>query len=243
MRRLGACLTLLLVLFSLPRASVNDGKLTLRITPSDGQPFIVSNSTLCSDEVGYVSKGKIFAKWQGGKITLEMNNIEKLKLLGKEGRYDIVEVTFIDGKKANVLIRRFKVCIRGDTEIGKWKGWLSNINIVEIIRNRSLKPTDSEADLDIDLVVLKNGDKLSGKILNDQFKIKTSYGEFSFKKKDVKRLELEGGGTNVDLVILKSGDRLSGSIYDKVIELKLSSGAQVSIDMSRVKSVSVGQGR
>src|SRR5205823_784758 len=61
-----------------------------------------------------------------------------------------------------------------------------------------------------DMIVLKNGDKITGEVLNKKFTIKTSYAELAFDREKVDQIILEGAGANIDEMVLKAGDKLSG---------------------------------
>ncbi|MCH8151586.1 MAG: hypothetical protein IH830_04330 [Planctomycetes bacterium] len=90
-----------------------------------------------------------------------------------------------------------------------------------------------------DAIKLKNGDTMSGVILNESFTIKASYGVLTFPRAQIDRITIEGGGFNVDELILKVGDRISGVLQDAKIRVKLSSGAEADLDKDKVKEIQI----
>jgi len=88
-----------------------------------------------------------------------------------------------------------------------------------------------------DSVTLRNGDTITGDILNDSFTIQTSYGRLTFKRAEVEKIVVEGAGTNVDVLRLRIGDKLSGVLQDSKIRLRLVSGTVTELDKDKVKEV------
>lgn len=90
-----------------------------------------------------------------------------------------------------------------------------------------------------DAMILKNGDTITGAIENETFRMKTSYGDMTFKSNEIAKIVFEGAGSNVDVVRLKVGDKFSGVVQDKKIKIKLVSGTSVEIDKDKVKEIQI----
>jgi hypothetical protein len=97
--------------------------------------------------------------------------------------------------------------------------------------------TPSHASSNIDKIVLKNGDSISGTNLTTTFKLKTSYGELAFKASDIKAINLEGSGNNVDVVLLRVGDKMSGVVLNTTIKIKMANGTEITIEKDKVKEI------
>ena len=90
-----------------------------------------------------------------------------------------------------------------------------------------------------DVIVLKNGDKITGEVLNKTFTMKTSYATLTFDREKVDLIVLEGAGFNIDEMVLKAGDKLSGVLQDSKISMKLSSGAEAELDRDKIKEIRI----
>ena len=90
-----------------------------------------------------------------------------------------------------------------------------------------------------DVVVQKNGDKITGEVKNKSFTIKTSYATLTFDRNKVDFIVLEGAGFNTDEIVLKTGDKLSGVLQDPKIAITLSSGAETELDKDKVKEIRI----
>lgn len=89
-----------------------------------------------------------------------------------------------------------------------------------------------------DSMYMKNGDVISGDVLTETFKLKTSYGELEFKATDIRSIKFEGGGgNNVDVIILKVGDKLSGVMQNDKVLVKLSSGVEITLEKDKMKEI------
>jgi len=88
-----------------------------------------------------------------------------------------------------------------------------------------------------DKVMLKNGDNISGTILNQQFTILTSYAELKFECAKIEKIVLEGDGTNRDTLFLRVGDKMSGVVKEQTVQIKLLSGQTAQIHKDKIKSI------
>ncbi len=52
---------------------------------------------------------------------------------------------------------------------------------------------DTERPKDVDILLLRNGDKLTGTVVNENFSIRTSYAHIVIETKYIAGINLEGG--------------------------------------------------
>jgi len=92
-----------------------------------------------------------------------------------------------------------------------------------------------------DTVYLKNGDVLSGTVLNQDFVISTSYGDVPLKIGEIAQIILEGetgqGPGNIEQLILRIGDKLSGIVNSAKISIELASGPEISLEKDKIASI------
>jgi len=92
-----------------------------------------------------------------------------------------------------------------------------------------------------DLVIMKNGDILSGQIITRTFNLKSSYADLDIGAPTIEIIDLEGGGQNVDVVQLRSGDRISGVLTNDVIQMRLPIGSEVTLQKDKIKTITFKQ--
>lgn len=93
---------------------------------------------------------------------------------------------------------------------------------------------DMDRSIDNDLLVLRNGDRLVGSILNDTFGIRTFYAQLNFKSQLVAGIDFEGDENNIDAVITVNNNRFSGFLDDPILTIKLDSGPMVQVRRERI---------
>jgi hypothetical protein len=93
---------------------------------------------------------------------------------------------------------------------------------------------DLERPSDTDVLLLLNGDQLTGTILNESFSIRTSYAQLNFNNRVIAGIDLEGGTNNIESIITVNDNRFSGFIDDPVFVLKLQSGPQIEVRREKV---------
>jgi hypothetical protein len=112
-------------------------------------------------------------------------------------------------------------------------------------QNQSCDPMISAQNCDamlvrsfiFDRVFLKNGDIISGQILKETFKLRTSYATFKFELPQIAYIDFEGGGKNMDIIVLKVGDKLSGIVEAPVITLQIQPGTEIDLDKQKIKRI------
>ena len=96
---------------------------------------------------------------------------------------------------------------------------------------------DLERPSSTDILLLRNGDKLTGTVLNEKFSIRTSYAEIVLNNRIIAGIDLEGGANNIEKIITVNNNRFSGFIDDPVFVFKLQSGDQIPVRREKVLKV------
>lgn len=96
---------------------------------------------------------------------------------------------------------------------------------------------DLERPSNTDILLLRNGDKLTGTVLNEKFSIRTSYAKITLNNRIIAGIDLEGGANNIEKIITVNNNRFSGFIDDPVFVFKLQSGAQIEVRREKVLKV------
>lgn len=93
---------------------------------------------------------------------------------------------------------------------------------------------DLQRPSNTDILLLRNGDKLTGTILNDSFSIRSSYARMKFVNRVIAGVDLAGGANNIESIITVNNNRFSGFIDDPVFAFKPQSGTQIKIRREKV---------
>jgi len=96
---------------------------------------------------------------------------------------------------------------------------------------------DLERPSSTDILLLRNGDKLTGTVLNEKFSIRTSYAEIVLNNRIIAGIDLEGGANNIEKIITVNNNRFSGFIDDPVFVFKLQSDDQIEVRREKVLKV------
>jgi len=96
---------------------------------------------------------------------------------------------------------------------------------------------DTERPKDVDILLLRNGDKLTGTVVNENFSIRTSYAHIVIETKYIAGINLEGGTNNIESIITVNNNRFSGFIDDALISFKLTNGPQLEIRREKVLKI------
>jgi formylglycine-generating enzyme required for sulfatase activity len=96
---------------------------------------------------------------------------------------------------------------------------------------------DTERPKDVDILLLRNGDKLTGTVVNENFSIRTSYAHIVIETKYIAGINLEGGANNIESIITVNNNRFSGFIDDAFISFKLTNGPQLEIRREKVLKI------
>lgn len=90
-----------------------------------------------------------------------------------------------------------------------------------------------------DVMELKNGDLLTGTMLNDQIGIQTAYARLAFRKDQIASLLLEGDIANIEQIIVINGDVFSGFVLEKTIRFRLSTGSEIEVRREKIKRMGI----
>lgn len=96
---------------------------------------------------------------------------------------------------------------------------------------------DLERPSNTDILLLRNGDKLTGTVLNEKFSIRTSYAKITLNNRIIAGIDLEGGANNIEKIITVNNNRFSGFIDDSVFVFKLQNGVQIEVRREKVLKV------
>lgn len=96
---------------------------------------------------------------------------------------------------------------------------------------------DLERPSNTDILLLRNGDKLTGTVLNESFSIRTSYSSLKFNNRIIAGIDLEGGANNIEAIVTVNDNRFSGFIDDPFIVFKLQTGPQIEIRREKILKV------
>ena len=88
-----------------------------------------------------------------------------------------------------------------------------------------------------DTVELKNGDILTGTVLDNMFTLSTPYSLVTLKKDQISAIKPHSESQHEDVVELNIGGTLSGTIEEPTLSLKLISGETISIDKKECRKI------
>jgi len=111
-------------------------------------------------------------------------------------------------------------------------GLIEKVPPPEEERSREAAPTG--------VVLLANGDKLSGTILSpEELSIETAYGTVTVKLREVSKITLATGEPPSDVLLLANGDQLSGALAVSAISLLLENGQTVELKSQQIATVGI----
>ncbi len=85
-----------------------------------------------------------------------------------------------------------------------------------------------------DILQLRNGDQLTGTILNKSFSMRTSYAQIDLNSRKIARISLEGGINNFETISTINNNRFSGLMEDPVFVFKVKGGARINVRREQV---------
>ena len=93
-------------------------------------------------------------------------------------------------------------------------------------------------DADVyDTVELKNGDKLAGTVLDNNFTLTTPYTLVTLKKDQISEIKPHPESQDEDVIELNVGGTLTGTIEEPSLSFKLISGKTISLDMEQCRKI------
>lgn len=113
---------------------------------------------------------------------------------------------------------------------------------VSLVANTPTMPSieivlDTTRPADVDILLLRNGDKLTGTVMNEKFSIRTSYAHIEIATNYIAGINLEGGTNNIESVISVNNNRFSGFIDNPFVVFKLDNGPQLEIRREKIQKV------
>jgi len=110
-----------------------------------------------------------------------------------------------------------------------------------ILKEKEIMPTyttvlELQRSTKEDILFLKNGDKLTGTVLNPSLEIRTSYADLSFDTRLIAGITLEAEAY-MERIYTVNQNLFSGFMSDPAIEFKLSSGSEVTIRKEKIAKI------
>jgi hypothetical protein len=93
---------------------------------------------------------------------------------------------------------------------------------------------DFERGSTADVLYLRNGDVITGTILNKNYNITTSYTQTQINNKMIKEIYLESGENNMSKILTINNNKISGFISNPIIVFKLKNGNQIEIRREKI---------
>jgi len=110
----------------------------------------------------------------------------------------------------------------------------STLAITETVMPTIQRVFDTERLENADMLLLKNGDRLTGTVMNESFSIRTSYTYMEIESKYIAGIDMEGGANNTGLIITVNNNRFSGVLDSSFINFKLMDGPELDISSDKV---------
>lgn len=104
----------------------------------------------------------------------------------------------------------------------------------------STQEKSPQIDLDLkrnsisDVIYLRNGDVITGTILNKNYNITTSYTQTKINNKMIKEIYLESGENNMSKILTINNNKISGFISNPIIVFKLNNGNRIEIRREKI---------
>jgi hypothetical protein len=162
--------------------------------------------------------------WTPLHAAAQRDNIETLKDLLNYGADPLVKIK--TGETA--------------VDLAGGAGRAENVRLIASYINKPAAMAERKASADIsraDVIVLKNGDILSGDVLTAEFPIDASYATLKFEFEEIDSVIYEGDQQNIESIVLKNGDKISGKVGPDSIRVKLQSGQEIEVDKDKVKQI------
>jgi formylglycine-generating enzyme required for sulfatase activity len=90
---------------------------------------------------------------------------------------------------------------------------------------------------DKDILLLRNGEKLTGTLLNDSFALRASYGQLKFDRRLVAGIDGAGTRQGIESIVTVNNNRFSGFLDDSVFVLVQPTGSRIEVRPEKVLNV------
>jgi sRNA-binding regulator protein Hfq len=118
-------------------------------------------------------------------------------------------------------------------------GKLVSVAIIPNMSTSSKKRGAQNQSQKTDKIVMKNGDKITGKLLNDPILLQTSYATLNIPRSKVQEIIFEGNGKKLDRIFLTNGDKLSGIVKTSSFKIKLKIGPNATMSKDKIQQISL----
>ena len=98
--------------------------------------------------------------------------------------------------------------------------------------------TADDADV-FDTVKLKNGDKITGKLLTDTFTITTPYSVVPLEKNKISEIKIKPENKDHDVIVLNEGGLVEGTIEELDFLFKTVSGETITLEMDQCTKITI----
>ena len=89
----------------------------------------------------------------------------------------------------------------------------------------------------VDQVLLRNGDIMTGSVLTPSFTVRTSYATLTVSAAELRSVSFEGGALNIAVLTLRNGDRLSGILAPESVTIRLTAGQDAEVTKEKIKEI------
>ncbi len=90
-----------------------------------------------------------------------------------------------------------------------------------------------------DTVELKNGDKVTGTLLNDTLTVSTPYSVVTLEKDKISEIRINPEKKDHDIIVLNTGGLMEGTIDEPVFLFKLVSGENISLEKEQCVKITL----
>lgn len=200
----------------------------VKVYPSDAEPMLIEHFTMSG-------RPKFFAGWRGGFVGLSFQDIQTVQYLEPGNQAYPVEVTFRDGRKEKFAF--MPGILQGESEFGEWSMHPEKAVRIEFGPAEAARMKTSSGYSNVDQIILRNGDVVSGKVQTSAFRLRTAYATLNLETPQIGYIDFQGGAQDRDVVGLRAGDNLSGVLEAGTIKLLMKTGKEVNLDKSKIKQI------
>ena len=123
---------------------------------------------------------------------------------------------------------------------GFWEIWVQEVPL-DVLRSGKFAYVGMvRGGEGFDLLRLRNGDSLTGMVLNPEITLRSSYSELSFPRELLATLRFPEGRQGIGEVIALNGDKFSGFLLENNLKFRLQQGAVMDIRKEKVDTVGFG---
>jgi hypothetical protein len=232
-----------------------DAEVRLAPSPGDPQSFNIRDVRQCAYRVcadrpehappaaPTLTFGDCRAAYRGEKLKLSLQsgagridlpNQAMVKIEAAEGE-DTHRVTFRDGSALTGTLGPETLRVALETDGG--------LNLPTRHISRFDWPERVETPVDAAAVVLRNGDKLFGKVANESLTIKADFGPVPLRPGDILSMELNPVDVGMATAHLWGDSTIRGRLMEKTISFTLAAGPALQVKTADIVSITMPQPR